>query len=175
MLRNWFEDFYGSGFESVVFQTLRERQGLCYSAYAALITPPLPWRNHYLALFTSIQADKLEAALNAVDALGLPADAAAIEHARQSGVNAWRSERLTPRQLLNQAEFCRKNELPGNYRQLAFDELAQAEPVALTGFMRQYLPERYQTVIVVGDQLPEEQLKQFGKLTVLTPDDIFRD
>src|SRR5690606_30324482 len=61
-----FNEYFGSGLSSIVFQEIREAKALAYSASASYTTPVRADQAHYLRAFIGTQADKLN---DAVDAL----------------------------------------------------------------------------------------------------------
>ena len=58
-----FNEYYGGGMSSVIFQEIRESKGLAYSAFASYTAPSKKENPHYLRAFVGTQADKLEESL----------------------------------------------------------------------------------------------------------------
>lgn len=57
---NIFNEYFGSGLSSIVFQEIREAKALAYSAYSYVSVPRLNTESHYIAAYIGTQADKLE-------------------------------------------------------------------------------------------------------------------
>lgn len=65
-MQNLFNQYYGSGLSSIVFQEIREAKGFAYTSYASFTTPAWPFENHFVTAYVATQPDKLK---DAVDAL----------------------------------------------------------------------------------------------------------
>jgi len=64
---NLFNQYYDGSFASIVFQEVRESQGMAYSASAWYQTPQYPDQSFYLIGFVGTQADKMKTALGTMD------------------------------------------------------------------------------------------------------------
>lgn len=62
-----FNQYYGGSMASVVFQEVRESQGMAYSAYAGFQSPSRPDQSFYLFGFVGTQADKLKPAVTTMN------------------------------------------------------------------------------------------------------------
>ena len=56
---NIFNEYFGSGLSSIVFQEIRESKALAYSAYSAFTTPRKANKSHYVRAYVGTQVDKL--------------------------------------------------------------------------------------------------------------------
>jgi predicted Zn-dependent peptidase len=65
----FFNEFYGAGLSSIVFQEIRESKGLAYSAYSYFNVPDKPYKAYYNQSFVATQADKLMQATEAMKKL----------------------------------------------------------------------------------------------------------
>ena len=61
-----FNEYFGSGLSSIVFQEIRESKALAYSAYASYTSPRKLDRSHYLQAYVGTQVDKLNDATQAM-------------------------------------------------------------------------------------------------------------
>ncbi len=61
-----FNEFYGSGLSSIVFQEMREARALAYSAWAQFSVPNVPEESHYTFAFVGTQPDKIKIATDAM-------------------------------------------------------------------------------------------------------------
>src|SRR5690606_33254631 len=91
-----FNEFYGSGLSSIVFQEIRESKGLAYSAYASYTTPNKQYKPHYLNAFVGSQPDKLKDAVTEMTALlnKMPQAEKQFELAKESILRKLETERL---------------------------------------------------------------------------------
>ncbi len=63
---NLFNEYFGSGLSSIVFQEIREAKALAYSAYSYVTTPSKPDRSHYVQAYIGTQVDKQKEATKAM-------------------------------------------------------------------------------------------------------------
>ena len=63
---NLFNEYFGSGLSSIVFQEIREAKALAYSAYSFVTTPSKPDRSHYVQAYIGTQVDKQKEATKAM-------------------------------------------------------------------------------------------------------------
>lgn len=61
-----FNEYFGSGLSSIVFQEIRESKALAYSAYSFYTSPSKPARSHYVQAYVGTQVDKLNEATKAI-------------------------------------------------------------------------------------------------------------
>ena len=64
-----FNEYFGSGLSSIVFQEIRESKALAYSARSYFSTPRKLHESHYVMAYLGTQVDKLSEATNSI--LGL--------------------------------------------------------------------------------------------------------
>lgn len=60
-----YNEYFGSGLSSIVFQEIRESKALAYSAGTAF-TVPMNQKPHYYRAYVGTQADKMKEAINAM-------------------------------------------------------------------------------------------------------------
>ncbi len=92
-----FNEYYGGGMSSIVFQEIREGKGLAYSAYAGYSVAYYPDEYNYVFGFVGTQPDKMEIATNAMlDLLdSMPKVQKHFQNARESLLKKIESERIT--------------------------------------------------------------------------------
>jgi predicted Zn-dependent peptidase len=64
-----FNNYFGGGMSSIVFQTIRESKALAYSTYAYYFTPNTKDEKYYLVGYVGTQADKLNEAIPSMNEL----------------------------------------------------------------------------------------------------------
>ena len=55
-----FNEYFGSGLSSIIFQEIRESKALAYSAYSVFTSPGKLNKSHYVRAYVGTQVDKLE-------------------------------------------------------------------------------------------------------------------
>lgn len=68
-LINVFNEYFDGGMSRLVFQEIREAQGLAYATGARYSIPEVPDKSHYLFTYIMTQPDKFNAALNSMNML----------------------------------------------------------------------------------------------------------
>ena len=64
-----YNDYYGSGLSSIMFQEIREKMALAYSVYSSFGVPQYANESHYVTSYVGTQADKLKTALTEMNKL----------------------------------------------------------------------------------------------------------
>ncbi|HRH39229.1 MAG TPA: insulinase family protein, partial [Flavobacteriales bacterium] len=92
-----FNEYFGSGLSSIVFQEIREAKALAYGASASYTTPTKKEEAHYVRAFIGTQADKLNDAVAAMLVLmnDMPMAKEQFEGAKASALKVIASTRIT--------------------------------------------------------------------------------
>ena len=153
VLGEWFNQYYGLGLSSVVFQELRESRALAYSTYAYAESPALASGDHVLQAFIGTQPDKLAVALGAMRDLlrDWRFDAGAAERVRAGVLQQMRSGRDRRQARYWLWRQARDRGLTGNPRQRMYEGLLAATPADLRAFYDE-LNRAPTTYLVLGDE-----------------------
>lgn len=177
LYRDWYNEYFGYGLSSIVFQEIREAKALAYSTYAMYSTPIRKDRAHYLHAYVGTQPDKLRDAIPALlDIIQhMPVAEAQIEHSRQSVLKRLASERVLPSRLHSAARAWRDLGLGGDFRQEIYHKLQSADTSDLISFQQRYVKDRAFTFLVLGsrDRVDMNYLSSFGTLRELSMEEIF--
>jgi predicted Zn-dependent peptidase len=92
-----FDNYFGGGMGSVVFQTLRESKALAYATFATYGTPSKKEDPFYILAYIGCQADKMNEAIGGMNALlnDLPENEQNFELARTSEKKDIETQRFT--------------------------------------------------------------------------------
>ena len=172
-----FNEYFGSGMSSIVFQELREAKGLAYSAYARYSTPSRPDRAHHITTFIGTQNDKLPEALHGMSDLinNMPESERSFLISREAIEEKIRTERITKTSILFNYERARKMGFQEDIRKNIFNEVRQMEFPVLQAFQEKYLKDRNYHILVLGkkDELDIDTLEKYGEIHYLTLEEIF--
>ena len=96
MMRELYNEYFGYGLSSIVFQEIRESKALAYSTYAMYTAPNRRHQAHYLQTFVGTQPDKLQDALESMLQIieNMPVVEPLIEQARLSILKKIESGRI---------------------------------------------------------------------------------
>ncbi len=177
LMREWFNEYFGYGLSSIVFQEIRESRALAYSTYALFTAPKKTELAHYLQAYLGTQPDKLPDAipylLNILE--DMPVVEAAMENARISILKRLESSRTASTQLFWEAQRMKDLGMDQDLDRLLYQRLKKATIQDLIDFQAKYVKNRHYTFMVLGDQkqIDKEYLKTFGELKVLSMKDVF--
>ena len=172
-----FNEYYGGGMSSVVFQELREAKALAYSVFSIYRIPKDRRHHHYIFSYIGTQADKLPEALSGMTALfeTLPESPELFATAREGIRRKIRTERLTRTSILFTREEARKLGLDRDIRKDIYRETETLGFSDIEAFHRETFRNRNRTLLVLGrtDTFDMEILKRYGTVRKLTLEEIF--
>ena len=173
-LAEWFNQYYGLGLSSVVFQELRESRALAYSTYAYAETPPREDGHHWLQAFIGTQPDKLATALEAMRSLlrDWRFDETAAERVREGMLQQMRTERDLRQSRYWLWRRAADRGLEGNPRQFLYERLRGLSPQQLLPFYER-LAAAPTTFVVLGDRerVDLDLLRAVGDVREVTLDE----
>ncbi len=175
--RRLFNEYFGSGMSSLVFQQIREARALAYSTFASYSTPSYPEDHHYFYAFVGTQKDKFFDALDAMTDLitNMPAEEDRFKTVHKAVENKARTSRIHGEGLLGTYEYLRRMNLKDDFRQVLFENLQKNTIKQLVDFHNNKIVPLKRDLLVLGD-LDQGQLKKLsekGKIKELKIDDVF--
>ncbi len=172
-----FNEYYGGGMSSVVFQELREAKALAYSVFSIYRIPKKRTDHHYVFSYIGTQADKLPEALSGLGALleNLPESPALFKTAKEGIQRKIRTDRITRSKILFSREEAHKLGITHDIRKDIYKQTARFNLDDIAAFHKQRFADRKYSIMVLGklEDLDMQTLEQYGKVTVLSLDDIF--
>lgn len=172
-----YNEYFGYGLSSVVFQEIREAKALAYSTYAFNATPEKIDRAHYLRAYVGTQPDKLIEAIGTMRHIieEMPVSLAQIEHARQSIIKKIESERIIPSKRFWQAKKWADRGVHYDVRKEVYEQMRQMKAEDLIRFQQERIKNRKFNFMLLGDKqnLDMDYLSKIGPVKVITLDDIF--
>ncbi|MEZ5014032.1 MAG: insulinase family protein [Chitinophagales bacterium] len=172
-----FNEYFGSGLSSIVFQEIRETKGLAYSAYALYTSPAKKEDAHYVRAFVGCQADKMPEAIDAMMAImqDMPRADDQFNNAVSSVEKQIESERVKRAAIFWSYKSAQDMGINYDYRR---DIYLQARGITLDDledFYNTHISGRNYTILVMGDksQINMDYLKKLGPVKELTLEEIF--
>lgn len=176
-LQDLYNEYFGYGLSSIVFQEIREAKGLAYSTYAYYNSPDRQNRAHYLRAYVGTQPDKVADALPALMHIieEMPVVEEAIEQARQSLLQRIESDRIPPRKLYWEAQNTWDIGYKHDLLKDMYECLSHLTPEMLVNFQHRYVKGRNYKLLVLGDRahVPLNFLAQFGPVRELSMEEVF--
>ena len=176
-IHDLYNEYFGYGLSSIVFQEIREAKALAYSTYAYYNSPVKADRAHYLRAYVGTQPDKVSDALpTLIDLLeNMPVLEVGIEQARLSLLQRIESDRIPPRRLYWEAQGSWDINLEHDILRDIYDQLETSGTKDLLQFHGDYVKGRNYNIVVLGDRAatPLSYLAQFGELQELSIEELF--
>jgi predicted Zn-dependent peptidase len=174
-----YNDYFGEGMSSVVFQELREARALAYSVGARYLEPSYRDTENLMIGAIGTQPDKaveaLEVFLDLFD--NLPESEGRFSNTLGSLENQYRVGKLNFREIPGSVKSWERLGFEADPRPERFAQLANAQFADLTGFHQSRIAGRPKLISILGprDRLDLEKIKALGKFREVTVEDIFRD
>jgi len=176
-IRSLYNEYFGGGMSSIVFQEMREARGLAYSAWAGYTRPGKPQYAYYLYSFIATQNDKMMDAIGAFMEIlnDMPQSQKAFDIAKENMITNIRTERILREDILwsylDDTEFGYTNDS----RKDIYDNVQNMTLENVKTFQEEYVKGRPYTYCILGDSkdLDLKSLEKIGKIKKLTKEEIF--
>jgi predicted Zn-dependent peptidase len=172
-----FNEYYGGGMSSVVFQEMREAKALAYSVFSVYRLPKEKEKHSYLFSYIGTQADKLPEALEGFKALmnKLPESPELLASAKAGIDQKIRTEHITKGDILFSLEEARRLGHDHDIRKDVFRETPGMTFSDIEQFHETRFRNRPQIMLVLGkkEQLDLDTLGKYGEISFLTLREIF--
>jgi len=172
-----FNEYYGGGMGSVVFQTLRESKALAYGTYAFYQEPSKQHDKYSMIGYIGCQADKLNEAIDGMNELlnKMPESEKLLETCKKSIRNNLETERYTEDAVINQYLEDKRKGLDRDIRKDVYDNFEKINFSDLQQFARENISGKPYTYCVVASEkkIKMEDLAKYGQLKKLALEEIF--
>lgn len=176
-LIDMYNEYFGGGMSSVVFQDLRESKALAYSTYSSYRAPRRPNQSYYNFSYIGSQADKLPEALAGMFSLlnNMPKADITFAAAKEALVQNIRSERINKADILFNYENAQKFGLKTDIRQAEFDKIPAMTFEDIKAFQDANIKGKPNAILVLGkkESLDIKTLEKYGTVKYLTLKDVF--
>lgn len=174
---NVFNEYFGRGLSSIVFQEIRESKSLAYSAYVSYSPNTEAGRPDYITTYVGTQPDKLQIAVDTMTELmdELPEVATQFENAKSAALKQIASTRITRTNIFFNTLKLQKLGITHDFRKdiysqikdLKFDEIKQF-------YQTEIKPIQFNTAIIgKKENLNLEAVEQMGTFKELELEEIF--
>ncbi len=172
-----FNEYYGGGMASVVFQDIRESKALAYSTYAYIGRPDKKEDPFETNFYVGTQADKLGDAMKAVNNLltNMPESEKNWEIGKKSIRQNIESRRISKSGIMfnyqNTLRLGQKDDL----RKITYNNVEKISLADLKQFHANHLKGKSWNMKVLGskDKINMDELKKYGNVVELSLKDIF--
>jgi len=172
-----YNNYFGGGMSSVMFQDLRESKALAYATYSRYNRATKPTRRYYNVSYIGSQSDKLQEALKGMSDLlnTLPKSEGSFNAAKESLIQEMRTQRITRSQII--FNYLQAQEF-GHKTDIRRDIFAKAQTYTFADvkkFHEQNIRNKPTTVLVLGKKelLDMKTLEKYGTVKTLTLEEVF--
>lgn len=175
--RRIYNEYFGGGMNSIVFQEMRESRGLAYSAWAGLDKPTWPKYNYSFSTYIATQNDKMIDAINTFNDIinNMPESEAAFKLAKEGLIARLRTERTIKDNVIwsyiNAQDFGQNTDS----RIQLYQDVQKATLQDVIDFQKKWIKGRTYSYCILGDKkdLDMAALKKVGPVVELTTEEIF--
>ncbi len=176
-VRSLYNEYFGGGMNSIVFQEMREARGLAYSANARLRNPYSADGTFAFSAFIATQNDKMRQAIEAFDDIinNMPESEAAFAIAKDAIDSRIRTQRTTGAGVLRAYRSCRRMGIEEPTDKAVFEALPNLTLADVKATQEQWVKGRVYTYAILGDikDLDVNFLKTLGPVETVSLEDIF--
>ncbi|MGV8828610.1 MAG: M16 family metallopeptidase [Breznakibacter sp.] len=174
---NMYNEYFGGGMNSIVFQEMREARGLAYSAGAYIMEPRRLHEDYAFATFIATQNDKMMDAVSAFDMIinDMPASENAFKLAKEGIISRLRTNRITKSDILYTYLGAQELNLDYDINKDIFAKVPTFTLEDVKAFQENRIKNRTYCYAILGDesQLDMKAMSEKGKIIRLTTEDIF--
>ena len=172
-----FNEYFGGGMSSIVFQEMRESKALAYSVYSNYSTANTKSKPNYVFSYIGAQADKLPEAMAGMMELvnNMPQSENNLKASKEAILQSIRTERINKAAILFNYENAQRLGLNYDIRMDIFKQVPGITFQDLKIFEEKHVKNKQYTTLVIGkkEDLDLKTLKKYGKVTFLTLTDVF--
>ncbi|MVN75270.1 insulinase family protein [Hymenobacter sp. HMF4947] len=172
-----YNEYFGGGMGSIVFQDLRESKALAYSAMSRYANADKTGRSNYILSYIGTQSDKLPEAMSGMEGLltDMPLADANLAIAKQSIRNSIATDRITHEGVLLSYERARRLGLDYDLRRDVYEQTQNMSFTDLQKFQQAKVKGQNQVILVIGskDRLNFKELAKYGSVQQLSLKEIF--
>ena len=172
-----FNEYFGGGLSSIVFQEIREAKALAYGANATYTSPAKKEDAHYVRAFIGTQADKLSDAVDAMLKLmnDMPMAREQFEGAKTSALKVIASTRITKENIYWSWDAAQRRGLDYDVRRTSYERIPKITLEDMKAFFDKEIKGRPYIYCVIGKEgaLDLPVLEKLGPVTKLSKEQLF--
>lgn len=174
---SFFNQYFGGGMNSIVFQTIRESKALAYSTYAYFSTPSDQDKRTTFRAYVGAQSDKFDQAIDGMNELltTLPESSKAVINAKKSLRKKLASQRITGQSIIYNYLRAQKMGRDFDIRKTIYNKVSDMTFEDLNTFFKNQISDKPYTYCIVSGEgkLDQEKLHKIGKVKQLDLKTIF--
>ncbi|RZK50380.1 MAG: insulinase family protein [Pedobacter sp.] len=172
-----FNNYFGGGMGSIVFQTIRESKALAYSTFAQYVNPDKRDKQYSMIAYVGSQSDKMNDAIAGMNELlnDLPQIDKSFEGAKANAINGYETSRVTRDAIFSYYFADQKLGYEVDSRKAAYEQLKALKFEDIKAFHQEKIANKPYTYLIVGskDRIKMEDLQKIGTVKTLTLEELF--
>lgn len=176
-VRELYNEYFGGGMNSIVFQEMRETRGLAYSAWAGMMAPSYLKYPYVLRTQIATQNDKMIDAVNTFNDIinNMPESEAAFKLAKDGLINRMRTDRIIKGDIIWSYIDAQDLGQSVDPRIKLYNDVQNMTLKDIADFQKQWVKGRTYVYCILGDKkdLELDKLKTVGPIEELTQKQIF--
>lgn len=174
---NVFNNYFGGGMGSLVFQTIRESKALAYSTYGYIMEPQKAEDHFQILAYVGSQADKFNEATVAMNELlnVMPELPANLELAKTQIKKDIQTERITQDGIIFNYLNAKQLGLTADPRKQMYNQVDSIQMKDVRAYHQSHLANKAYTYAIVGSEkrINLEDLKKLGEVKKITLEELF--
>ncbi len=174
---NLYNEYFGSGMSSIVFQDLREAKALAYSVSSAYRNPDALDKHHYIVSYIGTQSDKLGEALTGFDELlnNIPMSDITFNSAKDGVIKSIETERILRSAVITSYLNNKRLGIDYDLRRDVYEKVVGYNINDVKSFNEKFVKGKKYTYLIIGDKskLDFSILEKYGKVEELTLEQVF--
>ncbi len=172
-----FNEYYGGGMNTIVFQELREARGLAYNAYAAYVEPSYKEYPEYFFTHIITQNDKMMDCVrqfhNILDTI--PQSETAFRIAKDALTKRLATERTTKLSLINAWLAAKQRGIDYDLNERIYNALPALTLKDIISFEQRFMARKPYRYVILGNEkeLDMKALEKVGPIRRLSTEEIF--
>jgi len=175
---NMYNQYFGGSMNAIVFQEMREKRSLAYTAQSRYMTANELDKNNYNFSYIATQNDKVVDAFDAFNELfnDMPRSEAAFNLAKDAALQAIETNRTQKTAIFNAWRAAQKMGIDFDINKVLYDAYKKFTLNDVVKFNHQYIKDKKKIYMISAKESDinfEELQKRFGPVKKLTLEDIF--
>jgi predicted Zn-dependent peptidase len=172
-----YNNYFGGGMSSILFQDLRESKALAYSTFSKYNQPNRLHKSYFNFSYIGSQADKLGEAMKGLSALlnEMPKADASFSSAKEMIIQEMCSQRVTKADIIFNYLEAEQLGLSSDIRRDIYEKVQKCSFDDIRNFHEETIKNKPTTVLVLGkkESLDPKVLEQYGNVKYLTLQEVF--
>ncbi|KMQ69456.1 peptidase M16 [Chryseobacterium sp. FH2] len=174
---NVFNEYFGRGLSSIVFQEIRESKSLAYSAYVSYAANAELGQPDYVTTYIGTQPDKLQVAVDTMNDLmdELPEVTTQFENAKNAALKQIASTRITRTNIFFNTLKLKKIGISHDFRKDIYEQIQRLNFDEIKKFYQTEIKPLHFNTAIIGkkENLNMEAVSKMGTFKEVTLEEIF--